>query len=66
MDEIIGILAGQIWAYLNENGSSTVIKIKSHLEISNGLLHLALGWLAREGKITITKVEHTFEISLKK
>ena len=65
MQETIGITAGQVWDYLNQKGPATIIKLKSNLEVSNTMLCLALGWLAREDKIVISKMNHTYEISLK-
>jgi len=66
MQEKIGTTAGQVWEYLYNNDSVTAIKLKSALGISNTLLYLALGWLAREDKIEITEADHSFRISLKK
>jgi hypothetical protein len=65
MNEEIGSTAGEIWKFLIDNGPSTIIKIKSALEIPNTQIYLALGWLAREDKIVFIKKQHSFEISLK-
>ncbi|MDR1941465.1 MAG: winged helix-turn-helix domain-containing protein [Endomicrobium sp.] len=63
--EQIGFAAGAIWQYLGEHGQSYPIKIKANLGLSNTLLYLALGWLAREDKVNITRTEHSYVISLK-
>ena len=63
--ESIGKIAGDIWKYVSDNGPSTSIKIKSALGISNTLLYLALGWLAREDKITIEDHEQSHKVFLK-
>ena len=63
--ESIGKTAGEIWEYVGDNGPSTAIKIKSALGISNTLLYLALGWLAREDKVTIEDFEQSHKVSLK-
>jgi len=65
MIEQVGITAGLIWQYLNANGKSSPIKIKANLGVSNTLLYLALGWLARENKVNIERLEHSYQISLK-
>ena len=65
MDEKIGNIAGLIWKYLIDNGQSTTIKIKSALEISNSMMYLALGWLAREGKVDVVEIQNTIKVSLK-
>lgn len=53
MQELIGLTAGRIWQYLADHGEVSRIELKFALDISNTLLHLALGWLAREEKIVI-------------
>jgi hypothetical protein len=65
MDEKIGSLSGEIWQYLSTNGPVTVLKLKSCLAVPNSLLFLALGWLAREGKIKITQTEPVLTVALK-
>lgn len=51
----IGDYAGLIWNYLNSNGSTSIIKLKSEINCSASLVHLALGWLTREGKVEFKK-----------
>lgn len=53
----IGFLAGDILEYLNENGPATVEKIACAMKNrgSSALLGAALGWLAREAKISFSK-----------
>jgi hypothetical protein len=63
--EEIGKTAGDIWKYISDHGPSTGIKIKSALGISNTQLYLALGWLAREDKITIEDFEQSYKVNLK-
>ena len=65
MYDLIGITAGEIWKYLSEKGTSTILEIKSNLGVSNTLLHLALGWLIRENKIELAESGHTYRVSLK-
>lgn len=55
MMEQIGQSAGQIWSYLNEKGESTLNKMKKDLDLAGNFAELGLGWLAREGKVTIEK-----------
>ena len=64
MSESIGNVAGQVWQYLNKNGAQTVAKIakQSHIEMKQ--LQRAIGWLAKEDKITITSKGRTEVISL--
>ena len=55
MMETIGQTAGQIWNYLNENGETTVAKMKKELDLKGNFAELGLGWLAREGKVEMPK-----------
>lgn len=55
MMEVIGQSAGQIWEYLNDNGESSLTKMKKDLDLKGNFADLGLGWLAREGKVDISK-----------
>jgi hypothetical protein len=61
--ETIGANAGLIWKAL-EGGSLGVKAIKKATKLKEAELNLALGWLAREGKIDFTEVEGEVVISL--
>jgi len=62
----IGITSGQIWKYLDKNGEVTALKLKSALGITNTVLYMGIGWLAREGKINVAEYAKGYKISLKK
>ncbi|OQA91571.1 MAG: hypothetical protein BWY26_00839 [Elusimicrobia bacterium ADurb.Bin231] len=66
MIDTIGEIAGKIWHYLDENGEVTNLKLKTALGITNTVLYMGLGWLAREGKIDIVESAKNYKISLKK
>lgn len=68
MEELIvriGFVAGEIWMYLDKNKEATPIKLKASLGLSNTMLYLALGWLARENKVNIEQKDYSYIISLK-
>jgi hypothetical protein len=66
MSSKVGLIAGDVWRYLSENGESSPIKIKAVLGISNTMLYFALGWLSREDKIVVKQNgEYSYKISLK-
>lgn len=54
--EKIGINAGLVWATL-EKGELNVKAVKKATKLAEKDLNLALGWLAREGKIKFNEVE---------
>ncbi len=49
----IGIVAGEIWHYLDEHGEVPFSKLAKSLERSKELALMSLGWLAREGHVLV-------------
>ncbi len=49
----IGITAGDIWHYLDKNGSATLDQLVKGIGQKKELILMSLGWLAREGHITL-------------
>ena len=52
----IGENAGLVWGAL-QNGAQGVKALKKATKLKNEGLFLALGWLAREGKVNFTEAE---------
>ena len=50
----IGENAGLVWGAL-QNGAQGIKALKKATKLKNEDLFLALGWLAREGKLTCTE-----------
>ncbi len=59
----IGIIAGDIWHYLDTNGKEKLSRLILAVGKSRDLVLMSLGWLAREGHVTL-KGEGDYEISL--
>ena len=57
----IGIAAGDIWHYLDQKGSATVDQLVKGIGKSRDLLLMSLGWLAREGHVTVEGPETGFK-----
>jgi len=51
----IGETAGKVWEFLNEKGEANIIQLMQGVEADAGLILQAIGWLAREDKISIEK-----------
>jgi len=49
----IGIVAGEIWHYLDEKGPSDFADMVVGIERQNELALMSLGWLAREGHVVV-------------
>ena len=54
----IGANAGIVWNALNANGKLTEAKLKKETGLASAEFYTALGWLAREGKVSV-EVETT-------
>ena len=50
----IGITAGEIWQYLEKYNETTLDKIISAIKKDRDTILMSLGWLAREGHITLS------------
>lgn len=65
--ETIGAYAGAVWQVLNEADAMGVKQIKKATKLKDKEVFAAIGWLAREGKISIAtdpEDEKEFIISL--
>ncbi|MBI2191220.1 MAG: winged helix-turn-helix domain-containing protein [Planctomycetes bacterium] len=60
----IGENAGQIWRYLSENGKASPSELAKALKTNVVSVHRAIGWLAREDKLSILRVKGVEHISL--
>jgi hypothetical protein len=65
MEGEIGDAAGMIWQYLNEHGQTTLGKLRQGTKLSDQLLLMGVGWLAREGKVSIVQQGRTVKVSLR-
>ena len=61
----IGEMAGVVWCALSENGPMTMAKLVKAVGEPRDEVMLALGWLAREGKIDIVEEGRSRVVSLR-
>ncbi|WP_080905329.1 winged helix-turn-helix domain-containing protein [Parabacteroides sp. Marseille-P3160] len=65
MVELIGTNAGLVWTALSEGGKLTPKELKKATKIKTEKdLYAALGWLAKENKLSFEEVEGELFISL--
>lgn len=64
MVEKIGIDAGKVWTKLDEKGRMNVRDLRNAIKLTERDTFLALGWLAKEGKVTIEKDGRDFYVEL--
>jgi len=61
----IGMAAGAIWQFLDERGTSLFSQMAEELPDSSELLLMALGWLAREGHVTVSPDGADYRVALR-
>jgi hypothetical protein len=61
----VGIVAGEIWNYLDKNGKVSLKKLISSIEQPKEVVFMSLGWLAREGHVVL-EGKKDYKISLRK
>lgn len=60
----IGNSAGKVWKFLDTNGASSVNKIANGTGLNKNDVQRAIGWLAREQKISIGQQGRTEMLTL--
>lgn len=64
MDMQIGEAAGRIWQYLAVYGEATLPQLQRGTTIPERLLHMGVGWLAREEKLCFVQERGILKLSL--
>jgi len=64
MQDEIGNAAGVVWEFLDQQGDTVLVTLKDRTGLSEGILLMALGWLAREEKVNLLKEGRTIRVSL--
>lgn len=64
MVEKIGVDAGKVWTKLDEKGRMNVRDLRNAIKVTERDTFAALGWLAKEGKVTIEKDGRDFYVEL--
>jgi hypothetical protein len=57
--------AGEVWRYLDAHGPTSMATLKKQLTLPAEVLYGALGWLAREEKITIEGEGRRLKVALR-
>ncbi len=60
----VEVAADIIWIRLHANGEMMLRKLRSLLRMEKLLFYQGIGWLAKEGKISVTKAGWSKKISL--
>ena len=62
----IGIVAGEIWHYLDEHGPTTLQILVKGLERPREWILMSMGWLAREGHVLVRQNGADYNVELRK
>ncbi|MFC1515065.1 winged helix-turn-helix domain-containing protein [Candidatus Omnitrophota bacterium] len=62
----IGIVAGEIWHYLDKHNKVLLSEIVSSLNREKDIILMSVGWLAREGYIVLERKDSNFTVFLRK
>jgi len=62
----IGIVAGEIWQFLEKKERVMLEELFKKIDKSKELVLMSLGWLAREGHVILEKKEDTYDVRLRK
>ncbi|MDD5618655.1 MAG: winged helix-turn-helix domain-containing protein [Candidatus Omnitrophica bacterium] len=62
----IGIVAGEIWHYLDNHGEATLTDLAKGIKRDNNIVLMSVGWLAREGHVILSHEKDNYRIQLRK
>lgn len=62
----IGIVAGEIWHYLDQHGEVSLSQLAKGIDKPRDNCLMSLGWLAREGHVLLQQVNLDYKICLRK
>ena len=62
----IGIIAGEIWHYLDEHGEAKFSDVVKGIDRPRELALMSLGWLGREGHVIVRQEGKDLRVALRK
>ncbi len=62
----IGIVAGDIWHFLDDHGEGNLFTLIKGIDKPRDNVLMSLGWLAREGHVILEQIDGEYKISLRK
>jgi len=64
MEGVIGEAAGQMWHQLHAQGARSLPQLQQGTGLSERLLHMGVGWLARESKIVFLQERGVLKVEV--
>ena len=62
----LGIVAGEIWHYLDKHGEVGFSEMVAAIKQPRDLALMSVGWLAREGHVVVREEGKDYRVSLRK
>ncbi len=62
----IGIVAGEIWHFLDQHGEVSLSDLVKGMDRPRDNVLMSLGWLAREGHVILQSIDNNYSVSLRK
>ncbi len=62
----IGIVAGEIWHFLDQHGEVNLSTLAQSIDKPRDNILMSLGWLAREGHVVLQKLNGDYKVVLRK
>ena len=61
----IGIVAGDIWHYLDQKKNCTLTQLAKAIDKDRNVVLMSLGWLAREGHVIMENEGNDYKVTLR-
>lgn len=65
MEHAIGEAAGKVWQFLSEHPATPLGEVGKSLKLRETLYWMAVGWLAREGKLEFEGASAAVRVALR-
>ncbi|MBN1913904.1 MAG: winged helix-turn-helix domain-containing protein [Candidatus Omnitrophica bacterium] len=62
----IGIVAGEIWHFLDQHGEASLSALLEGIDKPRDDVLMSVGWLAREGHVIVLQDKGEYSITLRK
>jgi hypothetical protein len=62
----IGIVAGEIWHFLDQHGEASLSALVNGIDKPRDNILMSLGWLAREGHVVLQELEGDYKVNLRR
>jgi DNA-binding IclR family transcriptional regulator len=62
----IGIVAGDIWHYLDQHGEVSLTDLVRGIDKPRDNVLMSLGWLAREGHVVVNQADADYRVNLRR